>query len=266
MKSKERNRGKLMPANASHWVTGLDHNSSILARASGRVWDRDDSDAANHGTWIAALLAGGVSLAVPTWLFGIGAIFARAWEYHNAPMSRGFEAFLVVAGAISVVCCARAAFSFGMAPRLRHTPRHHRLRVGAVLATLGVMLLIQRALWGGDSFLTDPLAFLGAVVPVLFLADFSHAMATAANGRHGTAVGLRASAVWLVVALLLALTVIGVTAWWLAGVLAFAAAICTAIAGLRVWQRYEGSVVMREPREVRATLPRWDRSFMSSVR
>ena len=114
--------------------------------------------------------------------------------------------------------------------------------------------------------MTDPLAFLGAVVPVLFLADFSHAMATAANGRHGTAVGLRASAVWLVVALLLALTVIGVTAWWLAGVLAFAAAICTAIAGLRVWQRYEGAVVLHEPREVRATLPRWDRSFMSSVR
>lgn len=223
-------------------TTGRDARPSA-SQSTERLWNEHHAEASNGGAWTSALVAAAASLAVPTWLLGAGAAFARSGELGTAPLPRVLEAVLVVLGAAALVCCARAAIGFGLAPRLRGSSHRLRLHAGAALATAGVLLFLQRAFWGGPELILDPLALLGAVLPIFFLADLSRAMSVVAKGRHGTGIGAGACCTWLGAAALLSLTAIGWGFWWLPALVACGAAACSALAGARVWKHYEGDVV-----------------------
>ena len=224
-------------------TTGRDARHSPNPGAA-RVWNEHHAGASDDGAWTSALVAAAASLAVPTWILGAGAAFARTGELATGPIPRALEVALIVLGAIALVCCARAAIGFGLAPRLRVSSHRLRLHVGAALATAGVLLFLQRALWGGPELIFDPLALLGAVLPIFFLADLSRSMSLVAKGRHGTGIGAGACCTWLGAASLLSLTAIGWSFWWLPALVACGAAACSAIAGTRVWKHYEGDVVI----------------------
>jgi hypothetical protein len=217
-------------------TTGRDARPSA-SQSTERLWNEHHAEASNGGAWTSALVAAAASLAVPTWLLGAGG------ELGTAPLPRVLEAVLVVLGAAALVCCARAAIGFGLAPRLRGSSHRLRLHAGAALATAGVLLFLQRAFWGGPELIFDPLALLGAVLPIFFLADLSRAMSVVAKGRHGTGIGAGACCTWLGAAALLSLTAIGWGFWWLPALVACGAAACSALAGARVWKHYEGDVV-----------------------
>lgn len=234
-----RESGTMVPGNST---TERKRRSSV-DRPSERIWNENHADSADGGVWTSALVAASASLAVPTWLLGAGAAFTRSAELGTAPMPRFLEGALVVLGAAALVCCARAAIGFGLAPRLRGSTHRLRLKVGAATATAGVLLFLQRTYFGGPELLFDPLALLGAVLPIFFVADLSRAMSVVARGRHGTGVGLGACCTWLAAASLLSLAAIGWSFWWLPALVACGAAACSALAGARVWRHYEGDVV-----------------------
>lgn len=217
-----------------------DRRVSAIACASERTWRRGDAEASSDGVWTSALMTAVASLAAPAWIFGTGAMFALSLAPIQGPISYLVEGALLVLGGSAVVCCARAAILIGFAPRLRDSDQRERLRYGAVVATIAVAVFIQRAMWGGADLCTDPLALMSAVLPILFLADLSRALALVGDGRHGTDIGTRASYGWVLAAMLLVVAALGFSPWWLPALLACGAAAGSAVAGARVWQRYEG--------------------------
>ena len=224
---------------------GARSNRGMQQHVPARLWTETHAEASSGGAWTAALVMAAATLAVPVWLLGAGAMLSRPEQGGGAPMPRFTEIVLIGLGAAALICSARAAIKLGFAPRLRSTAARMRPSVGAGLATAGVILFLRRVIWGGDGLLFDPLALLGAVLPIYFLADASRAMSILANGRHGTAVGATACCTWLSTAALLSLAAIGLSFWWLPAVVACAAAAGSALAGTRIWQRYEGDVVTR---------------------
>jgi hypothetical protein len=208
--------------------------------AATRTARRETADASRAGVWNSALTTAIACLALPTWVFGASAILLGPTQAAGDAGSFIVEGTLLGVGATAICCCALATILMRLAPALRDSPEGQWLKWGAMLAIAGVALFIQRALWAGGDPSTDSLALTGAVLPMLFVADLSRALSHVAGGRHGTDIGVRASYAWLLAAALLVVATIGPMHWWLPALVASAASAGSAVAGTRVWRRYEG--------------------------
>ena len=213
---------------------------ATVSSVAAPTWRRRDLDGSGEGVSTSALTAAVASLAAPAWLFGAAAIFVESisgGSRHAFPL---IDCALLLLGALGILSCARAAALLRNAPRLRGSDQAARLRYGAIVATVAAGVFLQRALWGGGDLSVDALALMGAVLPVVFIADLSRALARVADGRHGTDIGTRASYAWLLTSALLAAVAMGVGPWWIPALLASAAGAGSAVAGTRVWRRFEG--------------------------
>lgn len=209
--------------------------------AQGRMGRREDFEASSERVPAATLMTAIAALGMPAWLLGSAAMFAHALQHGSIPSAPFVEGALLLAGLLAIACCGRAAAQLRLAPQLRDSAEGERLRWGAAIAAVAAIVFIQRAMWSGGDLSGDPLALMGAVLPIFFVADLSRALFTVADGRYGTDVGLRASYSWMLSAALLAVAALGLGLWWLPALLSCGAAAGSAITGIRLWQRYQGA-------------------------
>lgn len=217
---------------------------AAVAHASERIWNKRDTAQADRGVWVSALVAGSAALAVPAWVLGGSSLLVRLQSSDGAVALHMHEAFLLLVGALALAFCAHAAFRLGYGRGLSVTAQCLRLRIGAVVTALAMAATLLLSLHGVSSTIPTLLAALCLVLPLVFMADLSSAFSRIGDERVGADAGERGAWMWISVLAVIALMGTGLVPWWSAGPVACAAAVLTASAGLRIWRRYEGEVVM----------------------
>ena len=111
------------------------------------------------------------------------------------------------------------------------------------LLYVGAILFINSCLSDFTGLARDGVACATAILPALLMAEVSIALPAIAKNRHGAGIARAGTAIW--VAAGASLMVVGANPglWWLPLAVSLFGAYCTGIAGMRVWQHYEGRIV-----------------------
>lgn len=217
-----------------------DQRDAAMAGAPERMARREEFEPSSERVSGSALTIAIAALGMPAWLLGSGAMFAHALQHGSTPSAPFVESALLLVGLVAIAFCARAASQLRSATPFRGSSEGDRLWCGAGAAAVAAAVFMQRALWSDGDLSSDPLALMGAVVPIFCIADLSRALFTATDGRFGTDAARRASYSWMLSAALLAVAALGLGLWWLPALLSCGAAASSAITGVCVWQRYQG--------------------------
>jgi len=199
--------------------------------------------AGSRGVWTSALFLATGAFLMPVWFLAAGSTFASGEQLASNVSLRWVQIAVLVAGAIAVGLGSASSAVLAGAPRLARG--HHRgaMRWLAVAAVVGATCFLLRMFTDPASVPGDALCYLGAIVPAALFAQSSFALPAITKNKYGADIGWFGGWCWAAAGASLALTAAATAFWWLPTCFALGAAFCTGMAAVRVWRRYEGSIV-----------------------
>jgi hypothetical protein len=234
---------KLQSANGNRALKARDARVSDTPLESSAPRGNRLGASSDDGVWTAALAMGFAAFLMPVWFLAAGTAFGAHAEGSRVQTIHVVNLIVLLAGALVLCSGAGAAWILARAPRLVRGPHRSALRWSAIASLVGAILFINSCLSDFTGLARDGVACATAILPALLMAEVSIALPAIAKNRHGAGIARAGTAIW--VAAGASLMVVGANPglWWLPLAVSLFGAYCTGIAGMRVWQHYEGRIV-----------------------